>query len=252
MNTITQILLLTLFVGCSFSEGTTSEPKKLVFDSIDKVYLKSQLYGADSVVLTKNQIGQIVEKWNHSESKGLHKMMPEFWIFVHLKNDSIRKFSVNGHLIKEDGDGVFSIGDSLLMTSFWTPTYSFPKPEDYTPLTFIKSVCQTIWTDSTRLNLGMSMINKFPIDWVIEEHVEELIKLLDSQEECGCFLNPLSSHIPTGKAEKGGYAGIFLKSLIYQEKVDLELYGCPKVDESLNEELRNWWKERKNKAKVHK
>lgn len=218
---------------------------RLEVASIEKVYLKKEPYGTDSIKLLQNQISQLVEKWNHSESKGLYKMMPEFWISVHLKNDSIRKFRTNGDLIKENGDWAFSIDDSLLISSFWTPTYSFSKPEDYSPLSFIIFVSQSIETDSTKSHLGVSMTNEFPIDWVKEEHLEGLFKLLDSREECSCFLNPLSSYIPTGKAENGGYAGLFIKSFKDEEKVDLGLYSCPKVDESLNEELRNWWNERK-------
>lgn len=58
-------------------------------------------------------------------------------------------------------------------------------------------------------------------------------------------LHTLSSYIPTGFAEKGGYAGIFINSFKERKRVDLGLYSCPKVNEDLNEELRNWWNERK-------
>lgn len=245
MKQIIQTLIIILLVSCSATKKNARTPTSLEFDSIESVYLKKELYGTDSVKLSQNQIGQLVEKWNYSESKGLSKMMPKFWISVHLKNDSIRKFRVNGDLIKENGDWAFSIGDSLLISSFWTFTYSFPKPEDYTPKSFIEFVSQSVETDSTRSNLGMSMTNEFPADWIKEEDLEDLFKLLDSKEKCGCFLNPLSSYIPTGNAEKGGYAGIFIKSFKERNKVDFGLYSCPKVNESLNEELRNWWNERK-------
>ncbi len=60
------------------------------------------------------------------------------------------------------------------------------------------------------------------------------------------YLNPLSSALPRGElAEKGGYAGIFLKAFKEKQKVDLGLYSCPKVDEKLNAELIKWWNERK-------
>jgi hypothetical protein len=245
MKSIIKTLTIILLVGCSAPKKNVRTPARLEVDSIEKVYLKKELHGTDSVKLSQNQIDQFVEKWNDSESKGLYKMMPKFWISIHLKNDSIRKFRVNRDLIKENGDWAFSIGDSLLISSFWTPTYSFPKPEDYTPLSFINFVSKSIATNSTNSTLGMSMTNEFPMHWVKEEHIEGLFKILESKEKCGCFLNPLSSYIPTGNAEKGGYAGIFLKSFKEEEKIDLGLYSCPKVDEGLNEELRNWWNERK-------
>lgn len=236
--------------SCSHNERNAKVPAKLEVDSIDKVFLKKNLDGADSIKFSGNQIELLVNKWNHSEYKGLNKMTPKFWIMVYLKNDSIRKFRVNGDLIMEQGDRVFSIGDSLIINSFWTPKYSFQKPEDYTPLSFIKIVSQSMEIDSSKSKFGMSMINEFPNDWVKEEHLDELIELLDSKEECGCFMNPLSSGLPTGSAEKGGYAGIFLKSFKDKEKVDLGLYSCPKVDETLNRELKNWWDERNKKIKA--
>lgn len=130
MKPIIQILIIILLVSCSFSEKNGRKPARLEVDSIEAIYLKKELYGADSVRLTQSQISELVEKWNHSESKGIYKMGPEFWISISLKNDSVRKFRVNGDLIMENEDWAFSIDDSSLIRSFWTPIYSLPNPSD--------------------------------------------------------------------------------------------------------------------------
>ncbi len=90
------------------------------------------------------------------------------------------------------------------------------------------------------------MIDKFPIDWVKREHIDTLITMLDSKNSCGCFLNPLSSYIPNGFAERGAYAAIFIKSYKDKQPVSFGLYACPKIDEKLNKELIDWWKKTKN------
>ena len=92
----------------------------------------------------------------------------------------------------------------------------------------------------------MTTIDKFPIDWVKKEHIETLLNMLDSKDSCGCFLNPLSSYIPNGFAEKGAYAAIFIKAYKDKQAVSFGLYACPKVDEKLNEKLINWWNETKD------
>lgn len=245
MKIITTIFTVLVFSSCVDSRKSIQEKSKIELELVDEIFIKKELYGTDSIRLNKEQIELFAKEWNNAKSLGVYKMRPEFWIFVKLKNDVIRKFRVNGDLIKEQGDWAFSIGDSLLINSFWIPTYSFPKPENYTPLSFIKFVSQSIDNDSSKSYLGMSMTNEFPEGWVKEEHLEDLFELLDSKEECGCFLNPLSSYIPTGKAEIGGYARIFLKSFKDEEKVDLGLYSCPKVAQNINEELKEWLNKRK-------
>lgn len=245
MKQIIYTLITVLLVSCLNIEKNVRRPSRLKVDLIENVYLKKEMFGIDSVKLSLNQINQFVEKWNHSESKGLYKMIPKFWISVHMKNDSIRNFRVNSNLIKENGDWAFSIRDSLLINSFWTLNTYLSKPEDYTPISFIKHYSTSTETDSTKSALGVSMSNVFPVDWVKEEHLEGLFLLLDSYEKCDCFFNPLSSCTPTRGAEKGGFARIFIKSFKNKEKIDLGLYSCPKVNENLNKELRNWWKARK-------
>lgn len=102
----------------------------LKLEFIEKVTLKKRHNDADSVVLSSDQIGQLVEKWNYSEFKGLYKMTPKYWATVHLKNDSTRYFRVNKDLIKENSDWTYSLNDSLLIDSFWASGHPISKLQD--------------------------------------------------------------------------------------------------------------------------
>ncbi len=247
MKIPTLILTIILLTSCIHSKKTTQ--KKLIIESdlINEIFIKKELYGTDSILLNKHQTKIFIEEWNNAKSEGLYKMEPEFWIILKLKNDSIRKFRTNRNLIKEDNDWAYSISDSTLIRSFWKNDYAFARPENYDPISFINRVSLLKKIEKDTLLIAMTMVNEFPKDWVKEEHIENLIKLLGSKEKCGCFLNPLSSYVPTNDdyAEKGGYAGIFIKAFKENKNVNLGLYSCPKVDEKLNVELINWWKERK-------
>lgn len=235
-----------LIIGCSQPKKSINKQTKIDIESINHVYIKKDLYGTDSIRLNEDQVKLFVDKWNKAKSRGLYKMGPEFWITIKLKNDSVRSFKTNQDLIKENNDWTYSISDTTLIKSFWKPTYSFPNSKNYNPISFIKEASKTLKTEKDTLRIGMTMIDEFPIDWVKKEHIEPLFSLLESKEVCGCFLNPLSSYIPTDDfAEKGGYAGIFIKSFMENKKVNLGLYSCPKVDEELNEKLKKWWKENK-------
>lgn len=119
--------------------------------------------------------------------------------------------------------------------------HSFPRPEQFTPITFLNSVSEQNDASNGHFTPSMSMIEEFPLGWVRIEHIDTLISLLDSKDKCGCFVNPLSSNLPTGYAEKGGYAAAFINSYKNNVAVDFGLYSCPKVDRQLNEELLEWW-----------
>jgi hypothetical protein len=246
MKIFTFILTFVILSSCVNSKKSIHKHTKIDLELVDNIYIKKRHNETDSIRLNSKQTKLFVTKWNNATSEGLYKMGPEYWIIVKLKNDSIRKFRTNRNLIKEKNDWTYSISDSTLVNSFWKPTYSFDKPENYNPISFIEGVSKTLKTEKDTLRIGMIMMDQFPIDWVKEKHIEYLISILESKEVCGCFINPLSSYLPLDDfAEKGGYAGIFIKAYKEKQKVELGLYSCPKVDKKLNAELRKWWKEGK-------
>ena len=246
MKIFTFILIIVILSSCTDSKKSVQVQKKIDIEKVDYIHIKKALYGTDSIRLNNEQIELFVTEWNNAKSEGLYKIGPEFWIILNLKNDSIRKFRANRNLIKEKSDWTYSISDSTLINSFWIPTYSFLKPNQSNPISFIEGASETLKTEKDTVQIGLMMTDEFSDDWVKEEHIEYLISILQSKEVCGCFINPLSSYLPFDDfAEKGGFAGIFIKAYKENQKVSLGLYSCPKVDEKLNAELINWWKERK-------
>lgn len=235
-----------IIIGCSYFKKSTDKQTYIDIKTIDHIYVKKDLYGKDSVLLNNKQSKLFVENWNKASSKGFYKVKPEFWIMVRLKNDSLRIFETDKFLIKETNDFAYAILDTTLIHSFWKAAYVFPEPANYNPISFIQEASKTLKTARDTLRIGMTITNNFPDHWVKKKHIDSLILLLDSREDCSCYTNPLSSYIPFNDfAEKGGYAAIFIKSFMENRKVDLGLYSCPKVDKELNMELRKWWKENK-------
>jgi hypothetical protein len=246
MKILVPILFLTLPACGQNDSKTFSEKHPIQIDSVETIYIKRSLIDTDSIKLNDGQKGDFIEKWNNSESVGFYKYITEYWIILKEKNGSIRKFRTNKDKIKENNDWAFSIGDTVFINSIWKSNNLFPRPEQYDPISFIQSVSRIVNSENKTLISCMTMIDKFPVDWVKREHIDTLITMLDSKDSCGCFLNPLSSYIPNGFAEKGAYAAIFIKSYKDKQTVSFGLYACPKIDEKLNEELVNWWNKTKD------
>ena len=119
-------------------------------------------------------------------------------------------------------------------------------PKQFTPKSFISALELHNHRQHDIVNV-MTMYNDFPSDWVKPSDIDTLIKLISSTKKCECFLNPISSNIPTQDeyAEIGGYAIIFINAYRQKIKVDLGLYNCPKTDKKSAEEIIKWWAETK-------
>lgn len=246
MKHLTTILSFLVLVSCINSKKHINKQTKIDIEFVNNIHIKKKLYGTDSILLNKQETELFIKEWNNAKSGGLRKMRAEFWVIIKLKNDSIRRFRTNKNHIKEKNDWTYSISDTSLIHSFWPSTYSYDKPENYTPISFIESISKPLRTEKDTLRIGMTMTDEFPIDWIKEKHIEYLISILDSKETCDCFINPLSSYLPLDdSAEKGGYASLFIKAYKEKEKIELGLYSCPKVNEKLNGELKKWWNEKK-------
>ncbi|ACF13481.1 hypothetical protein Ctha_1016 [Chloroherpeton thalassium ATCC 35110] len=246
-----KILLPILFISlsaCGQNKSTIlSDKQPIRIDSVETVYIKKSSIDNDSIKLNYGQTKAFIDKWNNSESIGLYKYLPDYWIILIGKDGSFRKFRTNKDKINEKNDWAFSIGDTSFIESIWKSNTLFSIPEQYDPISFIKAVSRAIKVNEGYFSVGITMVDKFPNDWVKREHIDTLISMIDSKDTCGCFLNPLSSYIPSGCAEKGGYAALFIKSFMDNKPVSFGLYACPKVDKKLNEELISWWINYKNK-----
>ncbi len=133
--------------------------------------------------------------------------------------------------------------DTLLQNS---DTVQWLTPNDFTPISFLKAVINQ--NDKDTLIYVITMVDEFPVDWVKQSDIDTLVTLIASTKKCNCFLNPLSSYIPTNKnADIGGYAIIFINSFRHKSKINLGLYSCPKTDKNSVEEINKWWTEYKQK-----
>jgi hypothetical protein len=245
---ISTLILLVLLSACSHSTKSFHDKKDIVIDSIDFVYIKKNQIDNDSIRLNLDQTRIFVCEWNASKPTGLSKFRPEYWIIAKMTNGTIRTFRANRNNIKENDDFSFIIEDSLLFSTFYEYHKNpFLKPEQFNPLSFLKAVSYNNRPIARSLRIPITMFDDFPRDWVKKEHIDTLISFLDSKDTCCCFLNPLSSYIPSDYALKAGYAALFIEAYRNNESVKLGLHSCPKIDTQLNKELIDWWNKEKNK-----
>jgi hypothetical protein len=119
-------------------------------------------------------------------------------------------------------------------------------PRQFSPISFLHAVIKKNSMDSF-LNV-ITMVDEFPVNWVKLSDADTLVTLIRSTKKCNCFLNPLSSFIPTDQnADIGGYAIIFLNSFRQQTKVRLGLYSCPQTNKKSADEIMKWWTKYKMK-----
>ncbi|WP_460219354.1 hypothetical protein [Psychroserpens sp. MEBiC05023] len=164
MKNFTLILTFLILLSCVDSQKPIRKQTKIDLQLVDYIDIKKGPNRTDSIRLNKEQTELFVTQWNNATYEGVYKMSSKFWITVKLKNDSIRKFRTNKNLIKEKKDWTYSLSDSTLISSFWKPKYSFVRPENYDPISFLKEVTSTLKTEKDTLNIGMTMIGDFPID----------------------------------------------------------------------------------------
>ncbi|WP_245681393.1 hypothetical protein [Arcticibacter eurypsychrophilus] len=116
-------------------------------------------------------------------------------------------------------------------------------PKQFTPLSFIKAL--TITNEVKHYTIHVTtMTDDFPDDWVKYSDLDSLMDLIGSTRKCNCFLNPLSSNIPTSdNADVGGYAIIFINSFRQKKRVSLGLYNCAKTNKESVDDILKWWKD---------
>lgn len=113
-------------------------------------------------------------------------------------------------------------------------------PKNMTPLEFIE-IMKFKSTESNNNNI-VTMPDSFANNWLTKNDIDTLIKLVNSKEKCKCYLNPLSSNIPTNESgEVGGLATWLIKAYKEKSRVSFGLYACPKVDQYEAGSLIKWW-----------
>jgi hypothetical protein len=115
----------------------------------------------------------------------------------------------------------------------------WPSPKNMTPLSFLEAMKKR---ENTMGELWfVTMANDFPENWIHKEDIGMLINLIDSKERCNCFMNPISSKIPKGNANVGGYAIELINAYKEKRKVNFGLYLCPETNKQKVDELVSWW-----------
>lgn len=246
MKIFTILFSILLLLGCTESDKQKGKTE-IDLESIDSIFIKNERYGTDSTGLNKAQIELFVKEWNNAKTVGYYNTFPEFWIYVKLKNDSIRIFRVTANQIKEANEWTYALSDSTLINSFRKPLYSSELPINFYPIDFITYVSSDIKSKKDTSILITHLNGVFEINRIKEEQIEHLVQHLESKVTCACYVNPLSSTLPFDDfAEIGGFAAIYLKAIKENKKVDFGLYSCPKVDKELNAELVKWWNKKKS------
>ncbi len=119
------------------------------------------------------------------------------------------------------------------------------RPKDLNVKSFIKLFTEK-YADNESLNL-ITLSGEFPENWVKNEDIEYLMSLIKSKKKCCSYINIYSSFMTTEQAEVGGFAIIFMNSLIENKKINLGLTNSPKTDIKEIEKIESWYKNRINK-----
>ncbi|RZK01857.1 MAG: hypothetical protein EOO46_19035 [Flavobacterium sp.] len=132
----------------------------------------------------------------------------------------------------------FSFGQKKTLSG--QSTTHWLTPEKMTPLSFLHTM--KIKGNQANHFAVLTMVDSFPKDWLTKKDIDTLVKLVNVKEKCSCFLNPLSSYIPTNdSAELGGYAIRLIKAYKEKRKVSFGLYACPKIEKGEGDALIRWW-----------
>ena len=140
-----------------------------------------------------------------------------------------------GQIKSHKQKSTISLYDSSTATKVYKQTV-----KQMTPLSFLERM--KIKGNPVAKFAVVSMQDSLPANWLKKSHIAALIKLVKSKAKCYCFVSPLSSYIPGGNADVGGYAIWLIEAYKEKRKVSFGLYACPKVDNSKAEKLIQWWK----------
>ena len=120
-----------------------------------------------------------------------------------------------------------------------TNSLGFIHPTRLTPSQFLSLVKSTHFSDTLYF---LTVIDDFPNYWVTKSHIDTLMTLINSNEKCGCIVNPLSSFIPNERADVGGYAIKLVNSFRTKQKLSFGLWACPRTNKKEVNVLIEWWK----------
>lgn len=101
---IALLILLNIFACQNQKTVQKITLNEIKYSEIEIAEIKKGLYDTLCVELKKNQIKKIVEILNSKKESELLKIMPKYWLFIKLKNDSIKKYKIADNYIGEFDD----------------------------------------------------------------------------------------------------------------------------------------------------
>lgn len=135
---ILTLIVSTTFTACGQTETKSNfEKSNINIEKVDFIELNNKSAQLDTIqldkkLLTEKQKNEFVNKWNNSKSVGPIKSITRFFITVHFKDGSSRKFKGSGQYLKEGNDFGFDLGDSKFLETLWNElNTSQPKTKFY-------------------------------------------------------------------------------------------------------------------------
>ncbi len=171
------LIFIALLAGCSLLRKEGDHKTRIDYDLIDFVSIKKELYATDSIYfLTGGESRVLVDEWNSSKPIGMSKMIPEFWIRVHLKNDSIRIFRATGDLMKEDNDWTYVMSNASLFSDFWVNAQAIPPPPKPPVLNAacdsISEKAKTDYKNGTREYIVMGLVEDTEFEMYYSDYMQ--------------------------------------------------------------------------------
>ena len=122
---ILSFIISTAFTACGQTKTKSNfEKSKLDIETVEFIEISNKSEQFDTIkldkkLLTEKQKNEFVNKWNNSKSAGPIKSITSFFITVHFKDGTSRKFRGSGQYLKEGNDFGFDLGDSKYLETVW-------------------------------------------------------------------------------------------------------------------------------------
>lgn len=119
-----KILLLSAFLIAA-GTGLAQTTEKRLIDTADVNYVElvkvnfTEPVKSEKKLLTKAQYANFASKWNTSKYMGADKYKMKYYVYVILKNDSKRRFTISGSSIQEEDWATYDTGDKLYFDKLW-------------------------------------------------------------------------------------------------------------------------------------
>ncbi|CAM3882047.1 Hypothetical lipoprotein [Flavobacterium branchiophilum] len=103
INKFLILIIIVLIFSCKNGIGTSTNGLSRINSSeIEIVEIKKRYSDTLSVKLDKEQIEKVVKMINESNKTELRKAIPKYYLFIKLKNDSIKTYKITDNYFGEN------------------------------------------------------------------------------------------------------------------------------------------------------